>query len=237
MWGFFCCVLVALAGFFGAAPAHAQSIVEPRRITSPDELREGEGALLLSIRHQTPILKTMHVRFVSADDPSRRIKFERKAPVVGTNGLLDRKVEVYAVPAGRWMIESHLVGCDADLQPGQQCFLEIMSKRYPMPSGVYQPGWFSFDVPERGFVVAEELMLEFPLGTELGIKLPEESYLERTRMLRFKSRKLPETDTSMARPFAGLQGGKIVVADEARSAVQCDRPANKRTFSYIPFSC
>jgi hypothetical protein len=226
----FACLLM-----LSASSTRAETI-EPRKIGEPKQLRPGEGALLLSIRHQTPLSQTMHVRFVSATDPSRILKFERKVGLGGRTRMLERQVAVYAVPAGRWRLASHLAGCDETITPGQECLLTIAGNSYPLPSGVYPDDWFVIDVPAGGLTDADELSLEFPSDTVLGVPTTA-SVSDRVRSLRFKARRIPALDKKAALPFAQLTAGRVMMAEGARSAITCERPAQILKLFYNPFRC
>ena len=229
--------LLTLSTMAAIAPAQAGELIEPRRISRPEQLRVDEGALLLSIRHQTPIAQTMHVRFTSATDPTRVIKFERKVGLGGRTRMLERQVEIYAVPAGKWKLASHLAGCDGKLEPGRECVLTIGSNTFPLPSGTYPDGWIDIDVPAGGFTDADELSLEFPAGTAFGEAAAPGSVVERTRALRFKARALPMPDKSIGSAFAKLTPGLLTASAEARSAIRCERPAKELKLYYNPFAC
>lgn len=232
-------VLAVLAGYVGLVPAaSAGQVIEPRKIAGPGELRSGESALLLSIRHQTPLSQTMHVRFVSVDDPTRVLKFERKVGLGGRTRMLERQVGVYAIPAGRWRLASHLAGCDDSIEPGQECVLSLPGNgaRYLLPSGTYPADWFVITAPERGFTDADELNLEFPSDTVLGVPTTD-SADDRIRSLQFKARSIPAADKPIAQKFAGLPRGSVSAAAQAASATTCERPAKALKLYYNPFTC
>lgn len=227
-----CLALASLA----LLPAAAQTI-EPRKIARAGDLRPGEGALLLSIRHQTPIAQTMHVRFVAADDERRELKFERKVGMGGRARMLARQVAVYAVPAGRWRLASHLAGCDERIEPGEECTLTVAGHDFLLPSGTYPPDWFVVDVPAGGATDAGELNLELPRDTAFLTKASKEEIQARTRALRFKARALPGADAAALQPFRSLPAGSVTAGPAARSETTCERPAKDLDLPYNPFAC
>lgn len=227
--------LLALA-ILAVPPATAQTI-EPRKIASPGNLRPGEGALLLSIRHQTPVAQTMHLRFVSTEDERRELKFERKVGMGGRTRMLARQVVVYAVPAGRWRLASHLAGCDERIEPGEECTLTVAGHDFLLPSGTYPADWFVVDVPAGGATDAGEINLELPRDTVFGNTATREEIRSRTRALRFKARALPTADTASLQPFRSLPAGSVAIAPAARSETTCERPAKELDLSYNPFTC
>ena len=178
----------------------------------------------------------MHVRFVFAADPTRELKFERKVGLGGRSRMLERQVNVYAVPAGRWILASHLAGCDESIEPGEECSLTVGSNSYALPSAVYPADWFVVDVPEGGFVDAGELNLELPRGTVMGVPTTD-SVTDRVRSLRFKARSLSSSDKIGAQSFARAPMGKAVASPAGLSATTCERPARDLKLFYNPFTC
>ncbi|MGJ3629348.1 hypothetical protein AB5I41_25335 [Sphingomonas sp. MMS24-JH45] len=116
----------------------------------------------------------MHVRFVAADDERRELKFERKVGMGGRTRMLARQVAVYAVPAGRWRLASHLAGCDERIRPGEECTLFVAGHEFTLPSGTYPADWFVVDVPAGGATDAGEINLELPRDTVFGIDASKE---------------------------------------------------------------
>jgi hypothetical protein len=220
-----------------AVPPAAAQTIEPRKIAGPNDLRPGEGALLLSIRHQTPVAQTMHVRFVAVDDERRELKFERKVGMGGRTRMLARQVFVYAVPAGRWRLASHLAGCDERIRPGEECTLTVAGHDFTLPSGTYPADWFVVDVPAGGATDAGEINLELPRETVFGVTASREEIQSRTRALRFKARALPAAETTALAPFRSLPGGSVTVAPAGRSETMCERPAKELNLPYNPFTC
>jgi len=218
------------------SPLRAADVVEPRVITAVGDLRAGEGAVLLSIRHQAPVSQTMHIYFSSADDPAKRIKFERKVGLGGLRRMLGRVVNVYAVPAGRWILVSHMAGCDGDLKAGEACVQRFGSASYPLPSGTYEPGWMVLNVREHGMTDADELILESPMPESLKlVAMP--SLAEIISWLKFKHRIIPAADKSAQAAFQSLDRGSIEVATEAASNIKCERPYTETKGQFIPFAC
>lgn len=227
--------LVALGCVSSAVGVNAEAI-EPRVIQSPNELRGSEGALLLSIRHQTPITQTMHLRFVTADGDGRELKFERKVGLGGRTRMLAREVRLYAVPSGQWHLASHIAGCDQKISADDQCVMSVAGNSFPLPTATYPANWFVIDIIAGGYTDAEELNLELPSDTVFGGQSGA-SVEERIRSLRFKARPLPPTDKSAGTPFAHLKMGHITVSPTAVSATSCELPAKSLKLYYNPFNC
>ena len=118
---------VSIAGSEAAHGRDGFSIPEPKKIKSSTKLKDGEGAVELSVRAQTQATETAIFYFIAVDedgrDTDRVIRFERGAgvPLMGSN-MIDEKQQVYRVPAGRYRPLAFTVGCDQmPTAPGLVC--------------------------------------------------------------------------------------------------------------------
>lgn len=222
----------------GVASGLQARTVEPRKIQSSKDLKSGEGALLLSIRHQTPIAWTMHVRFESVDDPTQKLKFERKVGMGGLTRMLERQVQVYAVPAGKWRLASHLVGCDADLEAGQGCVVHAMgSGGYSLPAATYEPDWFIVDVPDGGFTDAGELNLEFSTKVAAVAVESKVSPNDISRLFRFRHRRILPANIEIPSNFGTLKHGSVAASEPAISETTCEKSAKSLKLPFNPLKC
>ncbi len=120
--------LALVATACASLPANARdyNVVEPKKIKSAKNLRDGEGALLISIRSQTQSTKTLFVYFVKLNedgtDSDQYFKFERGAgvPILGSN-MIDVKQAVFRLPAGEYRPLAYTFGCLDVPEIGSSC--------------------------------------------------------------------------------------------------------------------
>ncbi len=228
--------VLALWLLCGATMAAAE-MTEPRKITSAAALKPGEGAVAISMRHQTPVPYTMHVFFADVDSPDRVIKFERKVGLGGLRRMLARSVNVYAVPAGRWRMISHVGGCDTILSADMQCVQSAGAAQFPTVSATYPADWITVEVVAGGYTDADEIILEVPkpAASNAGVATP--SISDVLKSFRFKHRAVPAREKAAFEAFLTLSPGAVLVADDAVSDITCEQPQNPPKMQFIPFEC
>lgn len=231
------CALAAGSAFGPVSAVNARErfdIVEPKKVKSPKKLRDGEGALQLSVRTQTQSINTAIFYFVAVDengrDTDRVIRFERGAgvPLMGSN-MIDEKQQVYRVPAGRYRPIAFTVACDEmPTAPGLVCS-QGFGNGYP--TGFYTEGTPLFEVREGEFTRAGDFIVEYTGSLPPGEKSlldGEASPLEWA--IRWR-------EGSGARDgFEALPMNKASVPGPWHSRITCDARPEGVTL-YIPFNC
>jgi len=223
-----------LAGMACAALIHAPALaVEPRKIATTQSLKQGMGAVRISIQSQVQLTHgTLFVWFLrEGSDPSRyanQLRFERETgvPVMGSN-MVDSKPLVFALQPGRYRFVAHGTGCSTLPPPNAICTNGGPTERYEDETPV-------FEVKEGHLTDAGEFILEAPVGTDIGEgtgvrEAQKNPYTFRIR-LRPSAQPLPKAFASMP------AGPAIEVPDRFRSSIQC-RVRPKGAMMYLPFEC
>jgi hypothetical protein len=230
---------MAVAGCFlpGAAAAQLQprfEISEPKKVKNAKQLRDGEGALQLSIRTQKQFIETVIVYFVAVDeqgrDTSKVLRFERGAgvPVMGSN-MIDEKQQPYRAPPSRYRPIAFTVACDAmPTAPNLVCGGGYGAA---YPTGFYPEGAPVFEVKAGQFTQAGDFIIEYTGAKPApGISLfdVKDSPLDWQVMWR--------TGNGTTTGFDGLPINEASVPETMKSRISCDsRPAGVTL--YIPFDC
>lgn len=226
--------VVSVAGSQSARGRERFEIVEPKKIRSPAKLKDGEGAVQLSVRTQTQATNTAIFYFIAVDengrDTNRVIRFERGAgvPLMGSN-MIDEKQQVYRVPAGRYRPIAFTVACDEmPTAPGLVCS-QGFGNSYP--TGFYPNGTPVFEVREGEFTRAGDFIVEYTGSLPPGDKSllnGEATPLEWA--IRWRE------GSGTADGFEALPMNRASVPDHWRSRITCDaRPEG--VMLYIPFNC
>ncbi|QIQ86175.1 hypothetical protein [Erythrobacter sp.] len=127
-------VLFALAfaalAMLAPAPLWAQKGREPDEISRAGALKEGTGAIIISIRSELYLLDELSVWFVreggSKDNPADLVRFTRSQPALAFgNRTTKYKVRAYQLPAGRWRLAGHGVRCEKVPAPDERCLVDV----------------------------------------------------------------------------------------------------------------
>jgi hypothetical protein len=237
-WGGLLCAVIA-AGLTMQAPAAAQAqsryaITEPKKAKSAKQLRDGEGALQLSIRTQKQFIESLIVYFVAVGedgrDTGRVIRFERGAgvPVMGSN-MIDEKQQTYRVPPGRYRPIAFTVACDAmPTSAGQVCGSGFSSF---YPTGFYSAGAPVFEVKAGQFTQGGDFIVEYT-----GPKPASGQSLFVVKDTPLDWALLWRRGSGSAAGFESLPANQGAVPTEQQSRITCPaRPAGVTL--YIPFDC
>jgi hypothetical protein len=237
-WGGLLCAVIA-AGLTMQAPAAAQAqsryaVTEPKKVKSAKQLRDGEGALQLSIRTQKQFIETLIVYFVAVGedgrDTDRVIRFERGAgvPIMGSN-MIDEKQQTYRVPAGRYRPIAFTVACDMmPTAPGLVCGSGFSSF---YPTGFYPSGAPVFEVKAGELTQGGDFIVEYT-----GPKPPREQSLFDVKDSPVDWALLWRRGSGSAAGFESLSANQAKVPAEQQSRITCAaRPAGVTL--YIPFDC
>jgi hypothetical protein len=237
-WGGLLRAVIA-AGLMMQAPTAAQSqsryaVTEPKKAKSAKQLREGEGALQLSVRTQKQFVETLIVYFVAVDaegrDTDRVIRFERGAgvPIMGSN-MIDEKQLTYRVLAGRYRPIAFTVACDAmPTSPGQVCGNGFSSF---YPTGFYPSGAPVFEVKAGEFTQGGDFIVEYT-----GAKPPREQSLFDVKDSPADWALLWRRGSGSAAGFESMPVNQAAAPEALQSRITCAaRPAGVTL--YIPFDC
>ncbi|MFM7404657.1 MAG: hypothetical protein ACKO1N_11375 [Erythrobacter sp.] len=237
-WGGMLCAGIA-AGLMLQAPAQAQAqsryaVTEPKKVKSAKQLRDGEGALQLSIRTQKQFIETLIVYFVAVDaegrDTDRVIRFERGAgvPIMGSN-MIDEKQLSYRVPAGRYRPIAFTVACDMmPTSPGLVCGSGFGAL---YPTGFYASGATVFEVKAGQFTQGGDCIVEYT-----GPKPPRDQSLFDVKDSPVDWALLWRRGGGNEAGFESLPANQATVPAELQSRITCAaRPAGVTL--YIPFDC
>jgi len=222
-------------GLVLALVSSSASAYEPRPINSAGQVKKELGAVRISVQSQVQLLETLHVFFLrEGGDPRNSadiLKFERKqgVPILGAN-MVDTKPQVFAVPAGRYRLLAHTVGCGT--LPPMNTVCAINWK--PMPTARYGEDAPVFEVRTGSLTEAGEFILEAPLSLSIG-----EGTAVKAAMKDPESFVLKVRQRSGPRPtaFASLPAGPaLIAAPDYISSIRCvQRP--KGAMMYLPFDC
>lgn len=226
------------AALLATAPALA---IEPRTISSAGQVKNGQGAVRLSVQRQVQQGGTIHLWFVrEGGDPARSadvLKFERKqgVPLLGMN-TVDSRPAIYSVPAGRYRLLAYGVACPMLPPPGTYaCQATINNIPHgEMPARRYDGDVPSFEVRPGQLTEAGEFILEARPDAPIAEKAAL-TFLQRDHRA-FEIRVRP---TAVPRPtgFAKLTAGPVpTVPPGFESRISC-RQRPKGAMMYLPFAC
>ena len=227
------CVLAA-CGWMTTPVLAAPKIVEPKKLKTPAALKEGEGAVQLSVRTQKQFIETAIIYFVALDaeghDTDRVYRFERGAgvPIMGSN-MIDERQTFYRMPAGTYRPLAFTVACDQmPFQPGLVCTKG--SAEYP--TGYYPNGTATFAVKPGHLTRAGDYIVEYTGAfSDPTLSLFEYEKSPAEWDLRWR----PASNSDLA-DFADSPLVDVSVPAKMRSRITCDaRPAGVSLF--IPFAC
>lgn len=225
-------VLAMVATPVWAAP----KIVEPKKIKAPSALKDGEGAVQLSVRTQKQFIETAIIYFVALDaegrDTDRVYRFERGAgvPIMGSN-MIDEKQAVYRMPAGRYRPLAFTVACDQmPYTEGLVCGSRGFSPG-GFPTGYYREGEATFEVRPGHLTRAGDYIVEY-VGQVADPKLSLFEYEQSPSEWDMRWR--PARGEAIG--FEQLPAVAVTVPEAMHSRITCDaRPAGVTLF--IPFAC
>lgn len=234
-------VIIALAALAAGAPETlaegARRVFEPGKITNPAKLKDGEGALRMSVRAQVQTIDTLFVYFVEVrddgSDGTNILRFERGAgvPILGSN-MIDPKPQVYRVPAGRYRPLGFTIKCQGVPFAGAVCTSGFGGTT---PTGHYGASPTLLVVEPGKLSDAGDFVVEYA-GT---ITDPRANvFEERKGPTNFALRRRPtSTAAATATAFDSLPRTPLPeVPEDFRSRITCEsRPAG--TLLYIPFAC
>lgn len=220
-----------------AAPAFA---VEPRSISSPKQVKAGQGAVRLSVQSQAQQQGTLHVWFLrEGGDPSASadvLKFERKqgVPIAGSN-MMDSRPLVFSVPAGRYRLLAHGVKCP--MQPGRGtlgCSVTENWSTYETSAAYYEGDVPRFEVASGKLTDAGEFILEAPPGSPISDENALDFAWKNPRLFKVRARPIAQPLPSR---FTALPAGpQATVPTEYQSQISCTRRP-KGASLYLPFTC
>ena len=222
-------------GILLSAPVFAApQIVEPKKIKSPSALKDGEGAVQLSVRTQKQFIETAIIYFAAVDahgrDTGRVYRFERGAgvPIMGSN-MIDEKHAVYRMPAGRYRPIAFTVACDQmPFAEGLVCSRGIGGG---FPTGYYPTSQATFEVRQGQISRAGDYIVEYVGAvSDLSLSLFEYSQDASQWALRWRP------TGAVASGFQQLSIMEPTVPEAMHSRIKYDaRPAGVMLF--IPFVC
>jgi hypothetical protein len=227
-------LLAAIGVALFTAPGLAN---EPKPLRE-SRLAQGMGALSISIQSQTQHGGKLYVWFLrEGGDPANKsdlLKFERGqgVPLIGTN-MIDSTPKAFAVPAGRYRLLGHSVGC-SKLPPEDTYCLYGPFGGSIMPTGRYGADAPMFEIVEGRMTDAGEYILEAPAGTPMS----EETAFKfgQKNTMAFKLRVRPSS-VGLASAFQAMPRGPAPVVEPFyASEIRCAaRP--KGAMMYLPFTC
>lgn len=227
------CFLLAATTLVPAQTVAEAKIVEPKKITSPSGLKDGEGAVQMSVRTQKQFIDTAIIYFVALDangtDTDRVYRFERGAgvPIMGSN-MIDEKHVVYRLPVGSYRPLAFTVACDQmPYAEGLVCGRGAAT----YPTGYYPSGAAIFEVRPGHLTRAGDYIVEFT-GDVPDPKLSLFEYKQAPYEWAIRWR--PSTVEPKGFDTSSIIEPNVPVAMQSR--IKCDaRPAGVSLF--IPFAC
>jgi hypothetical protein len=217
-----------------SVPLRAETVYEPKKISSPKKLKLGDGAVRLSVRTQGQYTDTFYLYFVqvseSGSDTDKYIRFERGAglPLAGSN-MIDSKAAIYQIPLGRYRLVAYTMRCQSVPRPGTQCFSSLSGA---LPTGHYAGPSPTFEVKSGAYTDAGDYIYEYqgPLPKNEVDEL-KEIYNGNSDM-RWRPLIGATPQNFAALPVTAAPN----VPDRFRSQITCEiRP--KGVSLFIPFSC
>lgn len=226
----------ALLALAIVTPAQSQSrdeISEPRKISSPSRLKDGEGALQLSVRTQKQFIETAIFYLAQVDEAGRDtgtiLRFERGAgvPIMGSN-MIDEKQQVYRVPAGRYRPIAYTVACDQmPFAPGVYCRKGFAS----YPAGRLDISDAFIEVREGALTLGGDFIVEYGGAIPAaGTSIFDIEDSPADWSLRWR----PARET--ASRFEQLPLIEASSPPDMRSRIECNQRPDGVTL-YIPFTC
>lgn len=221
-----------------ATPALA---IEPRTISSANQIKPQHGAVRLSVQSQVQQQGTIHLWFLRENgDPSRSadvLKFERKqgVPLLGLN-TVDSRPAVYSVPPGRYRLLAYGVACPMLPPPGTYACSARMNNVSigQMPARRYQGEVPWFEVAAGKLTDAGEFILEARPGAPIGEDAALKFLMRDHRAFEIRVR---PTDVPRPPAFSAVPAGPDPhVPPEFRSQISC-RKRPKGAMMYLPFTC
>lgn len=223
-------VAALLCAALTSAPALA---IRPRQITAADRLEAGMGAVRLSVQSQVQLTGgSLFVWFLKeGGDPERRadlLRFERGQGVLllGRN-MVDSRLQVWALPPGRYRLIAHSAGCSTLPPPNAICSNGAPTERYESEAPV-------FEVRAGQLTDAGEFILEGPPGTPIGEGIGVREGIRNPLSFRIRVRAAADP---VPAAFAALPPGPALeVPAGFASTISC-RARPEGAMMYLPFEC
>jgi hypothetical protein len=227
-------LLLAAQAISAASAQTAMEIVEPAKVKSSKQLRDGEGVLQISVRTQKQFIETAILYFVAVDangqDTNRVIRFERGAgvPIMGSN-MIDEKQQTYRVKADRYRVIAFTIACDGmPYAPGLAC-RRGYGKGFP--TGFYPQGEPVFEVKAGQLTQAGDFIVEYT-----GEKTAPGQSLFDIKDRPFDWAVRWQEGNKALSGFDDLHLNRAEVPEAMRSRISCAaRPPGVSL--YIPFEC
>ena len=216
--------------------AQSYDVSEPKKIKSAKKLKEGEGALQVSLRTQVQYTQTLYVSFIKLNedgtDSDIVYRMERGAgvPVMGSN-MIDPKAVVYRLPAGLYRPLAYTVACRGIPSFGSVCSGPIAPDG-GFPTAYYRSSGPVIDIKAGELTVGGDFIVEYDGPIAEGKHVGNTPKLPSQWNLRWRP-----LDAPIRKKLASLPVNVTPEPDERfRSRITCDaRPEG--VMLYIPHEC
>ncbi len=163
------CILVALAGL-GAGPAWAQDApgIAPEGLSRGSDLKDGNGALIISVRSELYLLAQLHLYFLrEGGDVANRedvVRFSRaQSQLAFGNSTAKHRSVAVQLPAGRYRLVGHGARCLTVPKPEERCLVDVkfagIGETVSFPSRGYGEDAPVFEVREGAVTNAGDFAL------------------------------------------------------------------------------
>lgn len=216
--------------------AQIYDVSEPKKIRSASKLKDGEGALQVSLRTQVQYTQTLYVSFIKlkedGSDSNIVYRMERGAgvPIMGSN-MIDPKAVVYRLPAGRYRPLAYTVACRGVPRAGDVCSVGFSVDK-GFPTGWYDASSPVIDIKEGELTIGGDFIVEYDGPIVEGKHVGSTPKRPRDWALRWRP-----LNTPIRKKLRSLPVNITPEPDEAfRSRIKCDTRPEGVTL-YIPYEC